>query len=120
MCVDKNHFTCCCCYSLTSGTIFIGIFNAILSVGYALEASSFYTEVSSLYTEASKMYTLVLSVGFWVTFSFSVVLTLIPLIVICNQNNSYDRKGVFWIYMIVTILKLIIMMAFISYFFANL
>ena len=111
MCVDKNHFTCCCCCSLTCGTIFIGIYNANLSVGYAFGANS-------LGTGASEMDTLVLSVGYWVTFSFCVVLASIPMIVICKRNDPKTRKVVFWAYMIVTILRLVVAMAFILYFFA--
>ena len=89
MCVDKHRFKCCGC-SLTSGTIAVGVFQAIGAIPYAvLGYMPFYVNLDWL----------------WIEFSFSAVLALIPLMILCVPNNAQSRMAIYYVYLFISILR---------------
>ena len=69
MCVDKEHYTCCCC-SLTTATYVLGVLQILGTISYACW-------------------------GDWISFCISAVVSLVYLLIFMDSSNPNYRKLIF-------------------------
>ena len=82
MCVDKHHYKCCSCFSMTTGTLILGALYLLSSIGDAIS-------------------------GYWFAFALSVVITLLFVMVLVKPHDINIRKLLYYIVSILTTIQLV-------------
>ena len=82
MCVDKEHFTCCCC-SLTTATYVFGCFTGLATVMYIVS-------------------------GMWINFALSLFMTCIYIAICIKPSEPTWRKMLYYTSLIGWILTIVI------------
>ena len=82
MCVDKHHYKCCGCISLTAATAILGCLYLLATIYYAI-------------------------ISEWGAFAIYLITTLVFIMVIARPNDANIRKLLFYIVTVLSVIGLV-------------